>query len=1018
MTSPWLRRLAGPFLAATLAAPTAAQEAPPTETPAQAPAAQPAPPPTPPPLAEAEEIVVTGSYIRGTPENAALPVDVTSLQDLQDVGAPSVAELVRNLAYTSGNLAESNQFNAGGDGQAQEGVLTVNLRGLGSARTLVLLNGRRLAPGETIGSDLSILPKSAVGRLEVLKDGAAALYGSDAIGGVANFITRENFEGFEISASHQFIRRSDGDPEVALLGGWGNERLHLMGAFEWSHRGELGFRERSWGLIPEPANPQGGWSSIANPATILPFVPGVPLGTGVAVGRPDPNCATLGGALVGSLAAGGCRFQFTYFDNITEKQNNYKGYVEANYDFSDTTKLHVEGIYGLMDMPEWKSSPSYPPQSLFGPDRFIPASHPGFADMAAQNPGLFPAGTVGAFVLFRSIGVAGRPPDGSPLVAERETEQWRIVAELSGESGEGIAWEAAFTYASRERFLDGEDMFIERMAFALDGLGGPNCDPATGTAGTGPCMYYNPFSNAIERSAVNGVVNAQFNPAVANNPQLINWLFGPSQSWTTNKLFVGDAVLSGVIPWFSLPGGEIGWAAGGQVRREVYDVRLHALTDLDKNPCAFSNPFSVTSGNITQADFDLCQNGIANVTGPYAFLSGTRESHEERVVYGFFGELQFPFFDTLDAQLALRFENYGGRVGSTVDPKLSLRWAPLEWLTLRGSVSTTFRGPPQSFLSGRVTSLQFVPAANAFKAVDFVGNPDLKPESALTSNVGFVLEWEGLYASLDYWRFKFEDPFQLESFGQIVTAYSTIGGPDPDGAAGPRVAGCQTTLAGGGPGWGMDPANPLADPVRCNGIRQHLGFQSGTDTPASIQRVDTNFINGSEINTSGLDFYLQYEFELGDATLSIGSQGSYRIEYTSEDFVDIAGFFLAPGGEFNGLLNDGTAPFQPLPELKTDVFTKFTYGPHTATVVGRYVTDYVDVAPSVASLAKIDNFFTVDAHYVVRVFDDSTALSFSIFNIGDKDPPRASTDLNYDPFTHDGRGRMYKLGLTYTWRPE
>jgi iron complex outermembrane receptor protein len=249
-----------------------------------APAPEPAPAPQPGRLGErsVEEIVVTGSYIRGTPEDAALPVDVTNLDDLRDVGAPSVAELVRNLAYTSGNLAETNQFNAGGGGQAQEGVLTVNLRGLGSARTLVLVNGRRLAPGEAIGSDLSVLPKSAIGRLEVLKDGAAATYGSDAIGGVANFITRENFEGFEISGSEQFIRKSDGDHEVALLGGWGNDRIHVIGAFEWSHRSRLRFRERDWGLIPEPKNPQGGWSSIGNPARILPDRSGQPRG-------PDPT---------------------------------------------------------------------------------------------------------------------------------------------------------------------------------------------------------------------------------------------------------------------------------------------------------------------------------------------------------------------------------------------------------------------------------------------------------------------------------------------------------------------------------------------------------------------------------------------------------------------------------------------------------------------------------------------------------------------------------------------------------
>jgi iron complex outermembrane receptor protein len=1005
-------------LALALSTPGLAQEA----TPAEPTAA-----PAPAPQAE-EEIVITGSYIRGTPENAALPVDVTSLDDLREVGAPSVAELIRNLAYTSGNLAETNQFNAGGGGQAQEGVLTVNLRGLGSARTLSLINGRRLAPDELIGTDLSVLPKTAVGRLEVLKDGAAALYGSDAIGGVANFITRENFEGFEFTASEQFIEKSDGDHEVAVIGGWGNDRLHLMAAFEWSHRSELRFRDRDWGLLPEPQNPQGGWSNIANPPRILPATPGTPTTAGaiIGAGAPDPNCALLGGAVSGV----NCRFQYTFFDNLTEEQDNYKFYTEANYDVTDTMKLHVEGLYGLMDMPHWKSSPSYPPQSLFGPDRFIAPTHPGLIDFKAQNPTFFqplfgiPAAAQGAYALFRAIGVAGRPPGGDPLVAKRRTEQWRVSARLDGELFDGaLNWETAFTYASRERLLDGQDMYVERMAFALDGLGGPSCTPSTGTPGVGPCMYYNPFSNAIQRSAVNGVVNPQYNPAVANDPDLINWLFGPSRSTTTNRLFVWDGVVSGEVPWFSLPGGEIGWAFGTQVRREQFKRELIDETNLDINPCQFNDPFSVTLGNVTTANFDACQNPAPGFTptGPYAFLSGAREADEDRVVWALFGELSLPFHETVDAQLAVRFEDYGGEVGSTTDPKLSLRWTPFDWLTLRGSVSTTFRGPTLSSLSGRVTSLQFIAPTNAFKAVDLIGNPNLQPESALTSNVGLVVEWEGLYASLDYWRYKFEDPFQFESAGQIVTAYTTIGGTPPAGVP----AGCQTTPnAAGFVGWGVDPTNPAADPVRCAGMRQHLAFSSG-DVPANIVRVDTNVINGSDINTSGIDFYLQYEFELLGGTLAVGSAGSYRIEYDSKDFVDIAGVLIAEGGDFNGLLNDNTSPFTPLPTLKTDVFTKFIRGPHTFTIVGHYVPSYRDTIPPldatgavIGGLDEVDNLFTVDMHYVVRLFDESTSLSFSILNASDEDPPSAATDLNYDPFTHDGRGRMFKIGLSYAWQPQ
>ena len=123
-----------------------------------------------------EEVVVTGSFIRGTPQDTALPVDVLSAQDLQDVGNPTITEMIRNLNISNGNIGETNQFNASG-GQGNEGVATINLRGLGSARSLVLLNGRRHVASPTIGVDISVIPSIAIGRLEVLKDGASAIHG-------------------------------------------------------------------------------------------------------------------------------------------------------------------------------------------------------------------------------------------------------------------------------------------------------------------------------------------------------------------------------------------------------------------------------------------------------------------------------------------------------------------------------------------------------------------------------------------------------------------------------------------------------------------------------------------------------------------------------------------------------------------------------------------------------------------------------------------------------------------------
>ncbi len=941
-----------------------------------------------------EEIVVTGSYIKGSPEDAALPVDVIRRDDLEAVGMPSIIEMVRNLGVTSGNLGETNQFQAGGQGN--EGVSTINLRGLGGARTLVLLNGRRHVSTETQGVDISALPTSALARLEILKDGAAALYGSDAIAGVVNMISRAGFEGVELRGSNQFIEDSDGDQEFNGIVGWANDNMNWMFAGEYQHRGRLRIRDREdWALLPQAKNPAGGWSGIGNPARFLPAssggidANGIPTpGSIIGAGGPDPNCALLGGAVVG-LA---CQFQFTEFDNLIEEQDTYKAFSEFNWDIGENSTWHVEALYSLMDMPRWNTSPSFPPQSLFGRDRFIAPTHPGLIDFKAQNPGLFtdfviPGGggaviaaeDQGAFTISRALGVAGYKGDAQQ--GKRRTETIRLATGLEGALfDDELNYSLGVSYSTRERDVTAIDMFAERVAFALDGLGGPGCDPATGTPGVDGCEYYNPFSNAIERSAVNGAVNPQFNPAVANSDALQSWLFGKQFFNTTNDLLVFDAVISGDLDW-TLPGGAIGWAAGFQSRNEKFDAKLRDINNLDRTPCPFNDPASIALGNATTLD-------CASPTGPLAFLAGATESSTSRTIYGLFGELAVPITDTLDIQLALRFEDYGGNVGSTVDPKIAVRWQATDWLALRGSASTTFRGPPQSFLTGRATALQFIAAANAFKAVDTFGNANLEPEEATSFNAGLIVDVGNFYGSLDYWRFDFTDPFQAESAQQILDAY--IGNACADGQTGAGT--------------------PL-----CDALRSHV-FPLGTPA-AGVERIEVNIINGADEDTSGVDFFAEYTFPgVFGGELGVGVEGTYTIEFDSDDFKDINGVTLASGGDFAGKLNTGFAPFTPKPVLKGNLFGKYANGPHNFTYVLHYVDSYEDVrAATIKTLRTIDQHITHDVHYTVNLFDDSTLFSLSVLNLTDEDPPGVGLDQNYDPFTHNPFGIMVKAGVKYSF---
>ncbi|MDX2238334.1 MAG: TonB-dependent receptor [Hyphomonadaceae bacterium] len=910
------------------------------------------------------EIVVTGSLIRGTPEDASLPVDVFTAVELQRSGTPTITELVRTLGVSSGIDGATNQFTSNG----LEGLSNVNLRGLGASRTLVLMNGRRLASapygiGESAQSfvDTNLIPANAIGRIEVLKDGAAATYGSDAIAGVVNFITRRGFEGFEIGGDYTSIDGSDGDYGYNATWGYRDGPLDILIAAAFQHRSELTTKERDWALPAYAQNPEAGWSSIANPGRF------VSRNTGAA--RVDPQCAVLGG-FVGQ-GDGACRFRFTPFDNLVEEEDRWQLYGELNFEVASNVDFHAEALIAQTDVPEWKTSPSYPPQVLTA--QVVPQNHPGLLSLINQTGGAsspFQAlnGSLGSLFIGRSFGLGGYPGNnGGPQVGYRNYEAYRVSAGLSGDLENGMGWDFNVTVMEDvgERLTN--DTYITRLASALQGLGGPNC---TGTTpGANGCVYYNPFSTAIPRSFVNGAANPLYDPTVANSAALADWLTDPSQTEATTRLTVFDFVLNGQTG-FELPGGTVGWALGAQWRVDEYELDPNDLADLTVNPCPILGDTTCVGG-----------------TGPFAFLAGTTPANLDRNVGALFGELSLPISDSIEAQFAVRYEDYGGDVGSTVDPKLAVRWQATDILAFRGSVGTTFRGPTLNQLSGQFTTLQFVAPTNAFKAIDTFGNPDLQPESALTYNVGALVDAGGFSGSIDYWNFEFDDPVTVEPFDAILNSVLASG------------AGCAT--------------NPLFNRVTfatpCVG--------------ATVQRVRTNIINGPTINTSGIDVNGEYEWGGvygGDFTL--GASASYLLEYEVGPLI-VQGVRITGVQDLAGKLNRGTG-YRSLPQLKGEVFGNYNIGNHNLRWIARYVDSYVDqrltpFAPRTTDLitSGINNGKTIQqqwTHDFTYVWEMpwGTRLSASVNNVFDEDPPQARLDLNFDPYTHNPLGRTFRIGLT------
>lgn len=913
-------------------------------------------------------VTVTGSFIQGTPEDAALPVDVVSAADLRIEGNPSLTELVRNLGVSSGIDGETNQFASNG----LEGTSNINLRGLGAARTLILINGRRQTYSPySIGEqaqlfvDTNMLPSAAIGRIEVLKDGAAALYGSDAIAGVVNFITRTDLDGFEVGGSYSTFDGSDGDYTLTASYGLQMGNSNWITSVGYSHRTEVPLLEKDWAIRPRAENPVGGWSAISSPGRYLPLGP---TGTPFIVNGAPQNVNDNGCEAVGGVLAPTCNYQFTQFDNLVEEETRYQIFSEFNHDLDNGMKFHIEGLYANTDVPSWKTSPSYPPQVLTS--QFVPVNNPGFAAYMAANPTDFPAGTIGALYIGRSFAMGGYPGTGGAQEGFRRFEGYRVASDLSGDFANGVNWDFGVSYSTIIGERSTNDTYITALNAGLRGFGvcvDPNTgfDPATGTqpwaagytgtlaAGVGSCQWFNPFSNGIIRNAVTGEANPNYIQGLENSLVMAEWMTDASYTEVTTSLLVFDAVVGGDTG-IALAGGTIGWAAGAQARTETYKVEPSDLTNL-----------AVTPG--------------PGGTGPYAFLAGTNAADREQTIYAVFAEASVPLAETVDVQLAARYEDYGGGTGSTFDPKIAAKWQITDVFALRGSAQTSFRGPTLNQTQGVGTTLQFVAPTNAFKAVDQFGNANLKPESATSFNIGGLFNLGGFSASLDYYNFDFSDPIIVEEQASIVNA---------------AVA----AIA----------ANDLTNP-----ILSRITFQDPANpTAAGIARIRTNIVNGPAIETSGFDFRATQVIEdvMGGNTLTIGADGTYVIEYVVDDF-QIEGVTIA-GGDRVGQFNRGNFS-RSLPQWKANAFVNLEMGDHNFRGVMRHITDYKDErAPAARGGVgeTIDSQTTFDLFYTWRAPWDLD-IGLSVVNVTDEDPPFAAFDLNYDPYTHNPFGRTFKVSV-------
>ncbi|MBS0662334.1 MAG: TonB-dependent receptor [Verrucomicrobia bacterium] len=654
---------------------------------------------------------VTGSRIKRLDTETPSPVIRFTREELANTGFSTVDDALRALPFNNG---QSIVPEGSGNGFAS-GTSTVNLRGLGNNNTLVLINGRRAVPsgagafnGFQSVIDLRQIPIGAIDAIEVLKDGASAIYGSDAVAGVLNIKLRRDYTGVGVDLSFGNTFGTDSfERKAYLIAGATTGRTNLVVQADLSHRNaikdvDLAFsrtadlRADRHSTAQLEVDPTGnfvtgydGRSSSSFPARF--FIPGTATVRSFAGPTTDPNPA---GALAASRATGVGYYDFQQ-DTYQRPEDDSRGisvfirheFSDNLYGFAELFFRRVEAVNGAAPSPFTTTDKGDGTNNRL----VVPADSP-------YNPyGTRYFGSAGQAIELSTF----RLVNAGPRLRDTTSDYPRLLFGLGGKLPKDWSWEAAYMFAQ-----------------------GSYTDTAPGTS----------FDSAIQQALKGIVVDGQrlyANPFGPEDPRVTDFYSGNNPTKTTFTANLYDASVSGDL--FEVPAGMVGLAVGTEFRKEsIVDVRT----------------LENETGNVVGGAEGFGYTGKRNVTSAYA-------------------EVKVPLLRELELQLAARFEDYSD-FGTTTKPKVALGYRPTSWLMVRGSYSQSFKAPDLAFLYSKgsvsFTGSQAVDPrrpdqpANQIKTVGR-GNPGLQPETTDTNYLGTVIEipkgpLKGLTFDLGYFRFK------------------------------------------------------------------------------------------------------------------------------------------------------------------------------------------------------------------------------------------------------------------------
>ena len=895
-------------------------------------------------------VVVTGSLIRRVDTETASPVVTLGREAITASGKPVLGDVLQALPSISGNATNpSNNSNGGGVAspllEAGDGASRISLRGLGINRTLVLINGQRMA-----NADINLIPPDMIERVDVLAEGASTVYGSDAIGGVVNFILRKDFKGVQFSLNDGISSHGDGQRRgFNLTAGQTGDNYSISGGIDYNkYDAVLGSKRKfsaqqlylSSGSVIEAGSSSIPTGRIQLPASIASKY-------GCDINSSGTANVTLAQGDGSTQADYRCRlasdtYNYAALNYIQTAQKRTNGFILGSYDFSDNITGFLDAFYNHTV----SSGQDAPSPVGSGDGLIISASNPinPFGVTFSQNP--IP-GDPNSGYSFQT-----RLTGGGTRVHSYTTNTGQINTGLRGRFGEQSSWtwDASINYSHTKRTQrDTNEVDIPALQAAVD-------------KGANIFNQADPAASSLLSAGVDTPVYVY------------------TQSTKQAQFDVGGEL-------WELPAGTIQLSAGALYREQSMDYTVSSFAVL--------NPVTTTC-QILQEACGSPGHGSFNVKELYAESLIPLLSNQ-------------PGAYSLNLDLGIRSSDYS-TTGTTTNKKIAIEWRPVADLLVRGTVSQVFRAPNLDELyDGRTlvqpnlndpcvgltaaqlaqhpTACQYVPVnwggnspaqVNTFYSGAATIGATLKPEQGKSIDLGFVYDpdWlPGVSTSLDFWHIYLSDTLTAIQADTVVNSCF----------------------------------NNEASPY-CSFIQRQ---DNTSRQPGQVFLISTPVVNLGTLSTSGIDYTLRYKlphFNLGSvdpgnfrAGLSTSYTSTYKVNATPGQ----------PGAETINYAGTYSPQFGNISRWRGTLTLNWEKGNWSAQVQSRYI-DHLTALNADAAISGVNIpvasvlYHSVQLGYAVPSIH--TRFDVGVDNLTDKQPPllyQNGANYNVDTSTYDVLGRYY-----------